>query len=91
MFAGESEKIVTFLLLVCGISVTVGSSLLMMRKACRMVAFFIAGGTHLMVPSILSFWCSVKCKVYGPCCLVVLCNHSTSNVTAEKYHASARP
>ena len=54
MFAGESEKMVKFMLLVCGISVTVGSSLLMIPRACKMVSFFIAGGTHLMVPSILS-------------------------------------
>ena len=55
MFAGESEKMVKFLLLVCGISVTVGSSLLIMCRACKMVEFFMAGGTHLTVPSILSF------------------------------------
>ena len=55
MLAGVSEKMVKFLLLVYGTSVTDGSSLLTILKACRIVSFFNAGGTHRMVPSILSF------------------------------------
>ena len=56
MVEGESEKMVKFLFLVNGTSVSVGSNSLMIRSALRMVSFFSAGGTHLFLPLILSFW-----------------------------------
>lgn len=51
---------------------TMGSILLMICNSLRMVSFFRAGGTHPMVPSIRSFSCSVKCRVYGPHCFAAL-------------------
>ena len=59
MFDGLSQTLVELRLLVCGIVVALGSSLLLIIYAFMLFSLLSAGGGvggHLRVPLILSFW-----------------------------------
>ena len=60
-------------------------------SAFRRISFLRDGGTHLRVPSIRTFSCSVKCRVYGPYCFVVLFIVVMLKLSEEKNHVSALP